>query len=80
MSSRKTSGAEAVKTEIAIDVDRGYLTEALLTDVPDLMKAGQADLARQKNAAADPAEPQASFRLQRSTSQEGLSGRLATDV
>jgi hypothetical protein len=79
MSSRRTNGAEAVKTKIAIDADLGHLTKALLTDVPDLMEAGQADLARQKNAAADPAA-QASFRLQRSTSQEGLYGRLATDV
>jgi hypothetical protein len=61
------------------DADQGYLTTALLTDVPELLAAGQAELARQKNAAADPAEPQASFDLQRSTSQERLSGH-GTDV
>jgi hypothetical protein len=62
------------------NADPGHLTKALLTDVPDLLAAGQAELARQKNAAADPAEPQASFGLQRSTSQERLSGRPVTDV
>ena len=30
------------------DIDRGRLTTAMLTDVPDLMAAGQAELSRQK--------------------------------
>jgi pyruvate dehydrogenase (quinone) len=62
------------------DADRGHLTRALVTDVPDLLAAAQTELVRQKNAAADPAEPQASFDLQHATSQERLSGRPATDV
>jgi pyruvate dehydrogenase (quinone) len=62
------------------ETDRGYLTKALVSEVPALLAAGQTELARQEDAAGDPTEPQASFDLQRSTSQERLSGQPNTAV